>query len=89
LKMMNLKNFRIINLNSFILIIFLILFLKNVSSIENKIIFKINDYAFTSYDYEMRIRYLDFIGGEKISKFFKLRYYKFKQNNFFTFIIKY
>ena len=63
--MMNLKNFRVINLNSFILIIFLILFLKNVSSIENKILFKINDYAFTSYDYEMRIRYLDFIGGEK------------------------
>ncbi len=63
--MKNLKNFRSINLQTLTLIIILILFLKNVSSIENKIIFKINDYAFTSYDYEMRVRYLDFIGGEK------------------------
>ena len=34
-----------------------------LSALENKIIFKINKKAFTSVDYEMRVRYLDFVGN--------------------------
>ncbi len=44
-------------------IAFLIVFLINKSSsLENKIIFKINDNVFTTYDYEMRVKYLEFVG---------------------------
>ena len=63
--MINLKNFKI---NKLFLIIILLLLSEFVLSVENKIIFKINDNAFTSYDYEKRIRYLDFIGGNKNAK---------------------
>ncbi len=63
--MMNLKIFRTINIKSFTLTLLFLIFSNNVLTIENKIIFKVNNYAFTSYDYEMRVRYLDFIGGDK------------------------
>ena len=45
----------------FILIIFTYSF--HLKSSENKIIFKINDNAFTSLDLERRIEYLDFVGS--------------------------
>lgn len=35
---------------------------KNVISVENRILFKINQKAFTSFDLENRIKYLNFIG---------------------------
>ena len=47
-------------------LILLILFTLNIKlsyGIENKIIFKINDKAFTSLDYELRVKYLDFVGN--------------------------
>ena len=35
---------------------------KNAFSIENRILFKINEKAYTSFDLENRIKYLNFIG---------------------------
>ena len=58
-------NLRKINKKIFIIISILLIILiysKIINSKENKIIFKINETAYTSYDYEMRIKYLDFIG---------------------------
>lgn len=51
-----------------ILIIFVILIISNsnnIQSIENKILFKINDKAFTSIDYANRIEYLNFVGSNQ------------------------
>ena len=56
--------FEKINKKIFIIISILLIILiysKIINSKENKIIFKINETAYTSYDYEMRIKY-DFIG---------------------------
>ena len=48
------------------IILFLLLFYnKNINGEENRIIFKINDKAFTSLDLEMRIKYLDFVGNNQ------------------------
>ena len=47
------------------LLLFLILFSKSVNSSENKIIFKINNNAYTTIDLEKRIEYLDFVGTNK------------------------
>ena len=64
--MINLKKL-IINLNLFYFyIIFIFIILKYYYSSENKIIFKINDKAFTTLDFEKRIKYLDFVGNNKI-----------------------
>lgn len=61
--MINLQKFRIKFLIE-ILIILLILFnTNNVISSNNKIIFKINDKAYTSIDYQNRLKYLDFVGN--------------------------
>ena len=49
-----------LNLLSLILIIFF--YSQSIESIENRIIFKINDNVFTSIDLENRIEYLDFVG---------------------------
>lgn len=40
-------------------------FSKNILSTENKIIFKIDKNAYTSYDYENRVKYLDFVGDNE------------------------
>ena len=64
--MINLKK---INKNYNIFIFFFILYFflfSKLISLENKIIFKINDKAFTTLDYEKRIQYLDFVGNNKI-----------------------
>ena len=45
------------------LILFLVLFSKDNISSENKIIFKINNNAYTTIDLEKRIEYLDFVGS--------------------------
>ena len=62
-----------INLNSqnnnfkkkfiYLLLILFLFINKDVQSSENKIIFKINDKAFTTFDYDMRVKYLDFVGS--------------------------
>ena len=41
----------------------LLLIFDNSFASENKIIFKLNDKAFTSLDYEKRIQYLEFVGN--------------------------
>ena len=46
-----------------ILIIITLSFSKNILSQDNRIIFKINDHAFTSLDLEKRKKYLDFVGN--------------------------
>ena len=45
------------------LLLFLILFSNNIFSAENRIIFKINDTAYTLMDFKKRIEYLDFVGS--------------------------
>ena len=53
----------------FFLIILIIFYSNKIISSENRILFKINDNAFTSLDYELRKRYLDFVGNnEKLSR---------------------
>ena len=57
---------KIINKNKLnFLFLFIILFLshKSISTKENRIIFKINNNAFTSLDIEKRTEYLDFVGS--------------------------
>ena len=57
---------KIIKVKIFIYLFFLLIFFIysfNLKSSENKIIFKINDIAFTSLDLEKRIEYLDFVGS--------------------------
>ena len=62
------KNLKIISINflKFItIIIIFLLFNKNFNSLENKILFKINDLAYTFVDYQKRLKYLEFIGSNK------------------------
>ena len=60
-------NLKIINkkIINFLLLLFFLSYTLIAYSTENKIIFKINDYAFTSFDLEKRIEYLDFVGSNK------------------------
>ena len=60
LKIMN-KNI----VNKFLFIVFLLSYSLNIYCSENKIIFKINDNAFTSFDLEKRMEYLDFVGSNQ------------------------
>ncbi len=53
------------NLNLFIFILIFALYTQNIYSSENKIIFKINNYPFTSFDLEKRLEYLDFVGSNQ------------------------
>ena len=58
----------LIKIKYFIYLFYLLLLLTypiNLYSSENRIIFKINDNAFTSLDLEKRLEYLDFVGGNK------------------------
>tara|TARA_B100000886_G_scaffold235711_1_gene164983 strand:- start:964 stop:2076 length:1113 start_codon:yes stop_codon:yes gene_type:complete len=52
-----------LNLNLILFIFILLTYSLQINSSENKIIFKINDYAFTSFDLEKRLEYLDFVGS--------------------------
>ena len=45
------------------LLLFLIFYSNNIFSAENRIIFKINDNAYTLLDFKKRIEYLDFVGS--------------------------
>ena len=58
-------NLKIINkiIMNFLFILFFLTYTVIAYSEENRIIFKINDYAFTSFDLEKRIEYLDFVGS--------------------------
>ncbi len=61
-------NLKIINKFVFyntILFFFILLNFKIVNSLENRIIFKINDQVFTLFDLEKRKEYLDFVGSSK------------------------
>ncbi len=61
------KNLKIIKNNFFLII--LLLFSGIIYSEENKIIFKIDNLAFTSLDYDKRLEYLEFVGAStSISK---------------------
>ena len=51
--------------NKFLFIVFLLSYSLNIYCSENKIIFKINDNAFTSFDLEKRMEYLDFVGSNQ------------------------
>ena len=59
------KNLKLINTLTIniLLILFLNLVSKNLIASENKIIFKINNTAYTTIDLEKRIEYLDFVGS--------------------------
>ena len=66
------KNLKKINYKLCLLIFILIyiIYSQSTHSAENKIIFKINDYPFTSFDLEKRLEYLDFVEVSKYrSKF--------------------
>ncbi len=63
--MNNLKLINFIKKSYFIIILFYIFFSKELISLENKILFKLNDNAYTSLDFEMRLRYLDFVGSNQ------------------------
>ena len=52
-------------LNYIFFIFILLLYSLNIYSLENKIIFKINDRVFTSFDLEKRFEYLDFVGSNQ------------------------
>ena len=52
-------------LSLLILVLLFILYSQNIISSENRIIFKINDYPFTSFDLEKRLEYLDFVGSNE------------------------
>ena len=52
-------------LNLLILVLIIFLYSQSTQSLENKIIFKINDNAFTSFDLEKRMEYLDFVGSNQ------------------------
>lgn len=58
LKIMN-NNFKIF----FIIFISILLYCKTIISSDNVILFKIKEKAYTSYDYEKRLKYLDFVGN--------------------------
>jgi len=60
--MKNLKKIKF-KLSLLILVLLFILYSQNIISSENRIIFKINDYPFTSFDLEKRLEYLDFVGS--------------------------
>ena len=67
--MKNLKKFNKIKNKFFLLIIIFILLSKSLSASNNKIVFKINDKAFTLFDVNKRIEYLNFVGNnDQLSK---------------------
>tara|TARA_B100001057_G_scaffold453039_1_gene497520 strand:- start:1367 stop:2479 length:1113 start_codon:yes stop_codon:yes gene_type:complete len=58
-----LKLIKIKNLLYLFFVLILLFYSLNLYSSENKIIFKVNDDAFTSLDLEKRLEYLDFVGS--------------------------
>ena len=62
--MINLKLIKF-NFLIFLFLILLVLFTNNSPAKVNKIIFKINNIAFTSLDYDMRVEYLNFVGTNR------------------------
>jgi len=49
----------------FFLLLLLVLASKKIFGSENSILFKINEKAFTTQDYNMRIQYLEFVGNNQ------------------------
>ena len=47
----------------FFIYIITFIYINNANTSENKIIYTINEKAFTSFDYEKRIEYLKFVGN--------------------------
>tara|TARA_B100000989_G_scaffold66190_1_gene46040 strand:+ start:185 stop:1300 length:1116 start_codon:yes stop_codon:yes gene_type:complete len=64
LKMINLIKYRLIFFYLFFLLN-LLFFNEKIESIENKILFKINEKTFTSIDLKLRENYLKFVGNNK------------------------
>ena len=63
--MINLKKINNILFKNILILFISLFFLKSLFSNDNKIIFKINDKAFTTFDFQMRIQYLDFVGNNE------------------------
>ncbi len=63
--MLTIKNLKKIikYFNLFLICLFFLIYTKKILGDENKIIFKINNQAFTTLDYERRLEYLDFVGN--------------------------
>ena len=61
--MINLKQISFNLLKIFLFIITLFFYCQTLLSAENKIIFKINDKAYTTLDYQKRKQYLEFVGN--------------------------
>ena len=91
--MINLKQINNYFIKYILLIIVFSLYTELVSSSENKIIFKINDTAFTTLDFQKRKKYLEFVGdNSKLSEDFIINdfisanlffeYYKMSNFNF-------
>ena len=91
--MINLKQINIYFIKYIILVIIFSLSFQKVLSSENKIIFKINDTAFTTLDFQKRKQYLDFVGNNSsltkdfiindyISANLFFEYYKMSNFNF-------
>lgn len=61
--MINFRKIKLSFTSYIILVLLFFLYSAAVFSLENKILFKIRDKAFTSLDYENRLKYLDFVGN--------------------------
>ena len=73
----------------FIFIITIILFFQgNLLSLENKILFKINNKSFTSFDLEKRKNYLEFIGDNNTLEYEIVFNDFFSSNIFYEFYLK-
>ena len=57
-----------IYLNKILILVLLIIFSINANQVENKIIFQINNKAFTDIDIERRIKYIEIINNTKITE---------------------
>ena len=47
----------------FLIFVSILFYCKTIMSSDNVILFKIKEKAYTSYDYEKRLEYLDFVGN--------------------------
>ncbi len=67
--MINLQTINNFSIKIFLFSLLFIFSTKNTFASENVIIFKLNDKAYTSFDFEKRLQYLDFVGNnENLSK---------------------
>ena len=86
--MINLIQISLNYLKIFLFIVTLSFYCQTLLSVENKIIFKINDKAFTTLDYQKRKKYLEFVGSNSdLSKDFIINDF-ISSNLFFEYYTK-